>query len=122
MKPTVTREELAACLTLLQQADGPMTAIELAEKLGLGGCRETKRRHVREILTRLREGGHWIVGLNPDGNCLTHDPAAWKAYCEGRISEAKRRIGQAHKRKKAMVADASGQGVLFAPRPCMGGG
>lgn len=110
----VTSDEPARCLGVLKQAARPVVAADIACRLGLGGKRETQRRHVRAIVKRLREVGSMIVATLNGGYWLTDDEQLWKEYLEGRKIDAKRIIGEAHRRKK-MVTDNQGQGLLFQP-------
>jgi hypothetical protein len=117
MKPeiNVTIDLMARCLVVLQNAEGPATAAEIAGKLNLGGNRESNRRKVRAIIARLREHGHWIVATNQDGCWLTMDQSLWTDYCEHKMIDGKRLIGEASRRKQTVTRDASGQGLLFTP-------
>jgi len=118
--PNITTEEASACLRLLREAKGPIVAADLARRFGLGGCRETQRRHVRAIIEYLRkESGCWIVGLNPEGYFLTKDRHIWRDYNEGRSITAKRIFAEVHKRKR-MLQDRTGQGFLFGQRMSVG--
>jgi len=96
----ITTPELAACLAILQQADGPITAIEIAGKLHLDGCRESQRRHVRAIIEELRNKDCRIAANQRDGCWIAKNDQEWREYLEGRKIEAKRQIGEAHRRKK----------------------
>lgn len=112
-EPNITTEEAAQCLRVLQAAKGPIVAAGLAKRLRLHGVRETQRRHVRAIIEYLRkENGSWIVGLNPKGYFLTKDHQLWRDYLDGRQIDAKRIFAEVHKRKR-ILADSQGQGVLF---------
>ena len=99
---------------MLQAADEPVVAIDLAAGLGLGGNRETQRRCVRAIVKHLRDNGSQIVATLAGGYFLTADNATWRDYLDGRQIDAKQLIGETHKRKK-MLADRVGQGLLFEP-------
>ncbi len=96
---TVTTSEAARCLAVLHEADKPMTAADIAARLILKGCRETRRRRVRAIIQTLREEGQWIVACNADGYWLTCEESIWNDYNEGRQIEAKRVLGTAHRRQ-----------------------
>ena len=118
-KPNVTADEAAKCLRVLQGAASPIVAAELARKLGLGGSRESRRRHVRAIVEHLRDKGSMVIATLQQGYWLTKDEQLWKDYLEGRQIDAKRILGETHKRKK--LVDATGQGLLFEPaRICCG--
>ena len=108
----VTSPQAARCLQILEQADRAVVAIELAERLGIGGNRETRRRHVRAIIEQLRETGAMVVATLQDGYFLTEDTSLWRNYLDGRQIDAKKILGQTH-RKKRMITDAKGQGLLF---------
>lgn len=114
-KPNVTSDMAADCLKLLKAAGEPMTAIEIAGSLYLAGSRESKRRHVRAIIEQLRENGSQIIATLQAGYWLTDDARLWRDYLEGRQIDAKRILGQTH-RKKKMLANTKGQGLLFAPQ------
>ncbi len=114
-KPNVTTGEQAACLRLLKAATGPMVAVDIAVHLGLGGCIETRRRHVRAIIKGLRDLGSLIVATKPAGYGLTEDKLVYKEYLENRLIEAKRIFGDTYNKKKDLV-DSNGQGMLFEPK------
>ncbi len=99
-------------LTLLHSADGFVCAAEAAEKLHIPGKRETQRRVVRELVKTLRQSNHWIVASLADGYYLTTDKLVWQDYLDGRQIDAKRILGETGHRKR-MVADKTGQGLLF---------
>lgn len=115
MSMEITAFEKSQCLTILQEAHAPLKAIDIARQLGIHGQRETLRRRVRGIVLALRDEGSFIVAANPDGYWLTEDQQLWTDYLEGRVISGKRCIGDAS-RKKRMVSDASGQGLLFAAK------
>lgn len=108
-----TSDDAARCLMLLEQAAKPMTAAELATRMSLAGSRETQRRHVRAIIKRLRDTGAHIVATLQGGYCLTEDDDVWRDYQEGRKIDAKRVIGEAHRRQRQIGGD--GQMLMFAP-------
>ena len=114
MRPDVEANECAAALRILQEAAEPIVAADLAGKLRLSGARETQRRHVRAIIKKLRETGSWIVATLQGGYWLTDDDSMWLDYQEDRKIDAKRILGQSHKRQKA-ITDNKGQGLLFPP-------
>ncbi len=115
-KPNVTINEQAACLRILKAATRPMTAANIAVRLGLGGCRETRRRHVRLIIEGLRDLGSLIVATKkPAGYGIAKDESVYKEYLIRRFIEAKRVFGDMHKRKK-MLVESNGQGMLFEPQ------
>ena len=107
-----TTDQLQQCLSLLKQANGFINAVNLAARMQLRGDRETRRRKVRDIVKRLRDGGAWIVAQNPEGYCLTNDSDIWKQYQEGRKIDAKTILGNAYRHQK-MLTDKTGQGMLF---------
>ena len=113
-KSNVTTNEQAGCLRILKAATEPMTAADIAVRMGLGGCRETQRRHVRAIVKGLRDLGSMIVATLQGGYWLTKDAAMYKDYLEFRQIDAKRILGESHNRKKKLV-DSKGQGMLFEP-------
>lgn len=114
-KPNVTSEMAAECLSLLKLAAEPIVAVDLAARLRLAGRRESKRRHVRAIIKQLRDNGAQIVATLYEGYWLTDDAGLWRDYLEGRQIDAKKILGETHRRKK-MLADAEGQGLLFQPQ------
>ena len=114
-QPNVTTDELAMCLSLLESAEGAMTAIELAVGLHLSGNRETQRRHIRHLIRRLREDGSMIMATLQDGYYLTSDSQLYEDYLAGRQIGAKKVLGETHRRKKMLVEVGTGQGVLFSP-------
>jgi len=118
-KPNITTLEAAECLSFLKSITEPIVAAELAKKLRLAGSRETQRRHVRAIIEHIRNSGSWVVGDNRVGYFLTTDAKVWREYQEHRQIEAKRVFGVTHKRKR-MLTDSQGQGVLFGQRICCG--
>ena len=113
--PSITTLEAARCLSILETADEPIVAAALAARLHLSGGRESQRRHVRAIVKHLRDNcDAWIIGTLQGGYFLTEDSQLWRDYLEGRQIDAKRILGQTHKRKK-MLTYANGQGALFGP-------
>ncbi len=118
-RPNITTFEAARCLSLLESAEGPIVAAELAQRLYLAGSRETQRRHVRAIVKHLRDNGSQIIATLQGGYFLTQDSQVWRDYLEGRQIDAKRVLGETHKRKR-MLTDAAGQGVLFEQRVSRG--
>ncbi len=114
-KPNVTTNEQAGCLRILKAATGPMTAAVIAVRLGLRGCRETRRRHARLIIQRLRDSGSMIVATRPAGYGLTDDRSVYKDYLNGRQIVARMIFGDTHKKKKKL-ADSNNQGMLFEPQ------
>lgn len=112
---SVTSEQAADCLRILKAATEPMVAADIAARLGLGGSHETRRRKVRAIVQRLRDGDEMIVATNNQGYWLTKDMQLWRDYLADRVIDAKRVLADAH-RKKGKAADAKGQGLLFGPQ------
>ena len=120
MYETLTTQEAACCLRILQEQSEPIVAVDLADKLGLAGSHETKRRRIRAIIKLLRDKGSMIVAVGMSGYFLTEDTGVWKDYQEQRQITAKRILGETHRRKK-MIANSKGQGMLFkAPKICGG--
>lgn len=117
-KANITTLEAARCLSLLETAAEPMVAAKLARRLILAGSRETQRRHVRAIVEHLRDNGSHIVATLTSGYWLTKDDRIWRDYLEGRQIDAKRILGETHKRKR--IAGSKGQGMLFEMRICCG--
>lgn len=101
---------------ILRAAAQPMVAAELAAKMNLAGCRETQRRHVRAIIKQLRDGGEMIVADLSGGYWLTDDITLYKDYLEGRQIDAKKILGDTHKKKNVILQDTSGQELLFDNR------
>jgi len=113
-KKDVTTSEQAGCLRILRAASEPMTAADIAARLGLGGCRESKRRRVRLIIKKLRDSGSMIGATRQGGYMITDDVSEYRDYLEGRQNDQKRIFGETHKKKK-MLVDSKGQGMLFEP-------
>ena len=101
------------CLSILESADEPIVAAELARRLHLGGLRETQRRHIREIVKLLRDNGSMIAATLQGGYFLTEDTQLWRDYLKGRQIDAKRVLGVTHKKKKLIASQ--GQRLLFEP-------
>jgi biotin operon repressor len=99
--------EVAKTLSILERATGPLTAIEIATRLGLEGCRESQRRHVRAIIEELRDKGVRIVADRKNGYFITRHDSVWRDYLDGRQIEGKGIIGEAHRRKKCMYEDGT---------------
>jgi len=112
---TTTTDEATRLLGVLCRTEAAMTAAELAGRLALTGCRESQRRHIRALVKRLRDEGKWIVATLQGGYWLTEDRDLWRDWLEHRSIDAKRLIGESHRRQK-MLTDASGQGLLFGPK------
>ena len=111
---TLTTDEAAVCMSLLQRCEAPITAVQIAEVMHLGGMRETQRRHVRKIVQHLRDNcSARIVATLQGGYCLTDDDTLWRDYLEGRLIDAKRIFGNTHNKKR--ISGQDGQGLLFAP-------
>jgi len=108
----VTTNEASKCLKALAAESSPIVAAKLADKIGLTGSHETKRRHIRAIVKQLRDKGSMIVAVGSSGYFLTEDEDTWKQYLEDRSIDAKRILGESHKRKKA-ITDNKGQHLLF---------
>ena len=113
----ITTSELVRCRDLLYEAAGPMTAIEIAEELGLGGCRETKRRHVRAIIEVLRDKGHKIIGDSRVGYWFARTQTEWVMYLDSRQIGAKQVLGKTHKAKKLAYPDGT-WGIGMRTLPC----
>lgn len=101
-------------MEILRLANGPLVAVDIAAKLGLTGKRETQRRRVRELIRKLRDNGAQIVASLTEGYRLTDDDEANKRYFDTRQIGAKRVLGETHKKKKMLFNDR-GQGLLFCP-------
>lgn len=113
-KANVTSLEAARCLSVLESATEPIVAADLAARMNLPGCRESRRRHVRAIIKSLRDRGEKIIATLQGGYWLTKDEGLWRDYLEGRQVDAKRILADTHK-KKRMQTGAKGQGMLFDP-------
>ena len=105
-------DDLARLLRIFEQAEGPMTAVQIAAKLRLEGSVETQRRTVRGWVKELRDHGHWIVATLIEGYALTKNAGIWKDYSEHRTIDARRIFWELSDRKKQM-SDGN-QGLLFA--------
>jgi len=114
MKKIITTIKLDKALDVLKNASDFILAIDLADRLGIVGNHELKRRTIRAIVKILRDNGHWIIANLSCGYYLTTDVTLWKEYNEGRQIDAKRIIGEASKRKK--IVDPKGQTMLFDNR------
>lgn len=103
---------VARCRELIK-SDGPVVAIKLADKLGIMGNREYKRRRIRAIVQHLRNNcGEKIVADISNGYYLTDDNIVFELYLKERQMSAKKVLGITHKQLK-MVCDSAGQGLLF---------
>ena len=120
-KANIPTQTLARTLAVLQQADGPLTAAQIAEAVGHWPCcsHETQRRRVREVVDALREAGHWVVALGAEGYAVTRCRNVWSDYLSHRRIDAKRIFGQTYERKRAMWPD--GQYALFGSQLATGG-
>jgi len=105
-------DDIARLLRIFEQAEGPMTAVQIAGRLGLDGSIETQRRAVRAMVKELRDHGHWVIATLTDGYALTKNAAIWKDYSEGRAVDARRIFWELSDRKKQM--QDHGQGLLFS--------
>jgi len=115
VKTLETSDCIAECLRILRQATEPIFAADIAARLGLGGNRETQRRHVRAFIKHLRDNGSRIIATLHGGYWLTDDAQLWADYLEGRQIDAKKILGETHRRKR-VAYDSRGQGSLFGPR------
>jgi len=88
-----------------------MLAAQIAERLGLSGSRETKRRKVRHLVGLLREKGVRIVANVNEGYKIARDSQEWLEYNEKRQIEAKEVLGESHRRNR--YERTQGQGLLF---------
>lgn len=105
---------MSGLLVLLRQAEKPLTAFQLASRLGLSGNRESMRRKIRALAQALRNDGAWIVATIDAGYWLTEDSEVWNDWNNKKQIDAKRILGETHRRQK-MIADRNGQGLLFTP-------
>lgn len=101
-------------MEILRSVNGSLVAADIAARLGLTGTRETQRRRVRELIKQLRDNGAQIVASLRDGYRLTNDDEANKRYFNDRQIGAKRVLGETHRKKKMLFNDR-GQGLLFRP-------
>ena len=111
-----TTDDCAIVLQVLKAAAGAMSAIEIAERAGITGKHETRRRKIRAIVSRLRDGGHWICSSIHDGYYMARDRAEWRRYQGERMDDAKHTIGDASRITKTLT-DSTGQGFLFSVAP-----
>jgi biotin operon repressor len=111
----VIADELAECLAILKGADRPMTAAQIAARLGLSGCRETQRRRVRAMTLALRDKGVRITANLQTGYFLAEEDDVWRAYLRSRQIEAKTILGVTHPRIRQAV-ESKGQRLLFGQR------
>jgi hypothetical protein len=115
-EPIITTDQVAGCLSILKAADKFMTAAEIAIRLGIGGEHETKRRHIRALVKKLRDShGSMIVANTRDGYWLTTDVKIWQDYINDRAIDAKVMLAEVSNRKR-MLAGTKGQGMLFNNR------
>ena len=77
----------------------------------LASCRQP--RITAAIIEHLRDNGSMIVATLQQGYWLTEDSSLWRDYLEGRQIDAKRVLGETHKRKRQLT---EGQGFLFDMR------
>jgi len=96
-------------LSILENADRPIVAADLAYLLGLQGSREGQRRRVRALIKELRDEGCWIIATLSDGYWLTDDFALWRDYLENRKIDAKRIFAEISRRREQVSARKQGQ-------------
>lgn len=114
-KTPVSIAQATECLCVLARAERPLLAAEIADRMGMGGSHETKRRKVRKVIKHLRDvDGKWIVATLQEGYWLTADREIWRYRNERQKIDGQRIIAEASRRQK-MIMDASGQRLLFAP-------
>jgi hypothetical protein len=111
LKPVLS-DDLVRLLRLFEQADGPMTAVQIAGKLRLEGTIETQRRTIRCWVKELRDRGYWVIATLVEGYALTKNAGIWRDYSEGRAVDARRIFWEVSDRKKQM-SDGN-QGLLFS--------
>jgi len=99
------------CLQLIEEY-GPITASDLANKLGVSGDHEYKRRQIRYIVKELRECGEMICADSVGGYFKTKDLKEWQKYLDIRQMGAKKILAVTHSQ---MVTDSKDQGLLFIP-------
>lgn len=116
---TTSSQQKKAVLVLLQNSDKPLIAVDIADKVGIKGEHESKRRKVRALVKELRDEGIMIVANIDNGYWLTDEAAIWRDYNEGNKIDALKILTETNKRKK-MLADKNGQGLLFANTAKMG--
>jgi len=104
---TPSSDDLSLTLSILQRANAPMTAIEIAAMLHLDGCRESQRRRVRAIIEELRNRGVKVVANQTAGCWIAKNEEQWRDYLEGRMIEAKHQIGEAYNRKQCTYEDGT---------------
>lgn len=114
--PASVRDALA--LLERYHDDRPLTAIEIAEALGLAprGNRESKRREVRFVVEDLREVGYRVCASD-DGYWLARGATEWAAYLEARKTNARFDFVAVRKMTEAARDRAAEQGVLFETTP-----
>lgn len=114
MLPTTT--EIARVLAILQDGEWHK-AIDLADRIGLDGNRETKRRRIRAIVRQLRAVGARIEANFVDGCRLDTDPdpRQWRDYLANRQARAKKQIGETARRQRQ--TREIHQLPLFFPHP-----
>ena len=100
-------------LANLQDANKPITAIDLAERLELEGSRETQRRHVRILVRFLRHVGHKVCADSQAGYWLARYDGEWTKYLEAVRTRARFEFVSISKMSRAASDLATGQGKLF---------
>jgi biotin operon repressor len=96
---------------ILLNADKPLVAADLAQRLHLIGSRETQRRKVRALIKKLRDEGNWIIATIWEGYKLTKDFSEWREYNERCTIGAKRIFKEVSQKKEK--AKAAYQPTLF---------
>jgi len=120
MRTTLKPERLDALASRLRAGLGamhgePMTAVQLAETLGLAHLnRENARRTVREVVTWARQRHGVRVCASCDGYWLAQSPAEWEAYTTAVKSQGVWRFADAAAMRKAAIDAGNEQPSLFA--------
>ncbi|MCC6907475.1 MAG: hypothetical protein IT430_05995 [Phycisphaerales bacterium] len=130
MRPTpetIDRRAVAVVLYLEgRHGDGTfVSAADLASMIGLpaGMSHETRRRRIREAVTRAREmmrehGAQDVLVANSQGYALTGDPASIRAWLDDRRRAGLTALVEVHRTERSPAVDAAtGQTLLFKPQP-----
>jgi len=98
----------------LRQCMQPVTAIELARFLELGGGREWQRRKVRRLVQIARNGGgHAICANLAEGYWKARSGVEWDEYCDAVKRNTCFKFVEMRRCQEAVTDAANEQGQLF---------
>ncbi len=103
-------------LAVLQGADRPIPAIELAERLAIEGNHESKRRSIRKLVEKLHAGGYAVCADchgTEGGYWLARSDKEWHEYKETRQGGARFEFVRARQMAVAARERSDGQQVMF---------